>query len=83
MRYGVVMPLRIPAVLAFTVVGSAAAGALATSCGSGSGPLPDATACFVQCIPSGVGSNACTPPTCATGPSYNICPMGCTPDPVV
>ena len=79
------MSLRIPAVLAFTVlgvVGAAAAGAIATSCGDGSGPPDAAVACPVLCVPTGVGSNACTPPTCATGPNLDMCPTGCRPDPI-
>ena len=75
------MPLRIPAVLAFTVVGTAAAAGLA-SCGGGSPPPPDAMACLVRCVPTGVGSNSCTPPTCATGPNHDVCPMGCTTEPI-
>lgn len=84
MRYGAAMSLRIPAVLAFTVVGATAAGAAAAlSCGDGGAPpLDAATLCSVQCIPSGVGSNGCTPPTCATGPNHDVCPIGCTPDPI-
>lgn len=85
MRYGAAMPLRIPAVLAFTVlgvVGAAAGVAGALSCGGGSAPPSDAITCVRRCIPTGVGSNACTPPTCATGSSFDICPMGCTPEPI-
>jgi hypothetical protein len=80
MRYGAAMALRIPAVLAFTVVG-AAAGAIALSCG-GSTPSPDAMTCPVRCIPTGAGSNACTPPTCASGPNHDVCPTGCMPEPI-
>lgn len=78
------MPLRIPAVLASTVlgvVGATAAGMAAVSCG-GSAPPPDAMVCPVRCIPSDTGSNACTPPTCATGPNHDVCPMGCRPEPI-
>ncbi|HEX3475642.1 MAG TPA: hypothetical protein VHT91_11500 [Kofleriaceae bacterium] len=75
------MPLRIPAVLAFTVIG-AAAGAAALSCHGTGVPPTDAMLCSVQCIPSGPGSNACTPPICATGPNHDVCPTGCTPDPI-
>lgn len=82
MRYGTAMSLRIPAVLAFTVAGAAAAGAAAAlSCG-GSAPPSDAMACVRHCITTGVGSNACTPPTCPTGPNSDICPTGCTLEPV-
>jgi hypothetical protein len=84
MRYGVAMALRIPAVLAFTVVGATAAGAaVALSCGGRGAPPPDAaTNCLVYCIPTDAGSNGCTPPTCATGPNHDVCPMGCRPDPI-
>jgi hypothetical protein len=79
MRYGVAMALRIPAVLAFTVVGATAA---ALSCGGTGAPPPDAMLCSVQCIPTDAGSNGCTPPTCATGPNHDVCPVGCKPDPI-
>lgn len=82
MRYGAAMSLRIPAVLAFTVVGAAAGAAAALSCHGTSAPPPDAMLCSVQCIPSGTGSNGCTPPTCATGPNHDVCPMGCIPEPI-
>lgn len=78
------MPLRIPAVLASTVlgiVGGTAAGVAAVSCG-GSAPPPDAMVCPVRCIPIDTGSNGCTPPTCATGPNHDVCPTGCTPEPI-
>jgi hypothetical protein len=86
MRYTArAMPLRIPAVLAFTVLGAVgAAGAVAAlGCGGDASP-PDAMvgACLVYCIPSGSGSNSCTPATCATGPGHDVCPMGCAPDPM-
>lgn len=84
MRYGHAMSLRIPAVLASTVlgvVGATAAGVSAVSCG-GNTPAPDAMVCPVACVPQGSGSNACTPPTCATGPNHDMCPMGCTPQPI-
>jgi hypothetical protein len=82
MRYGVAMALRIPAVLAFTLVGATAAGVAAVSCHGTGAPPPDAMLCSVPCIPSGVGSNGCTPPTCATGPNHDVCPVGCKPDPI-
>jgi hypothetical protein len=81
MRYGPAMSLRIPAVLAFTVVGAAAAGVTAGSCGGGA-PAPDAMVCPVVCVAQGSGSNACTPPTCAAGPNHDMCPAGCTPQPI-
>jgi hypothetical protein len=85
MRYGAAMSLRIPAVLASTVlgvVGAAAGAAGALSCGGGSAPAPDAMSCPVVCVPQGAGSNECTPPTCATGPNHDGCPMGCIPEPI-
>jgi len=85
MRYGAAMALRIPAVLASTVlgvVGGTAVGAAALSCGGGRAPAPDAMSCPVICVPQGAGSNGCTPPTCATGPNHDGCPMGCAPEPI-
>lgn len=84
MRYGVAMPLRIPAVLASTVlgiVGATAAGVAAVSCG-GNPPAPDAMVCPVRCIPIDTGSNGCRPPTCAGGPNHDVCPTGCRPEPI-
>jgi hypothetical protein len=84
MRYGAAMPLRIPAVLASTVlgvIGAAAAGVAAVSCG-GSAPAPDAMVCPVVCVAQGSGSNDCTPPTCATGNNHDMCPAGCVPQPI-
>jgi len=76
------MPLRIPAVLAFTVVGAAAiAGGLAASCG-GSPPGPDASSCPVICVPQGTGTSSCPPTTCATGSNHDVCPAGCVPEPI-
>ena len=85
MRYPVAMALRIPAVLASTVlgvVGATAAGVAAMSCHGTYAPPPDAMVCSVHCIPTGAGSNACTPPTCPTGPNHDVCPMGCAPEPI-
>jgi hypothetical protein len=84
LRYGVAMPLRVPAVLAFTVVGGAAVlGAVAAAgCGNGTPPA-DAIACSVICVPQGSGSNACTPAVCATGANHDVCPAGCVPEPIV
>ena len=75
------MPLRIPAALAFTVVGAAASVA-ALGCGDEK-PKLDASTCEVLCIPgsSGTGSN-CPPPTCATGSNHDMCPAGCIPQPI-
>ena len=67
--------LRIPAVLAFTVVGAAAA------CGDGK-PTLDASTCQTYCIPQAPGGNNCPPPTCATGIRHDVCPAGCLPEPV-
>ena len=74
------MPLRFPAVLAFTVVG-AAAGAIAASCG-GEAPAPDAASCPVICVAPDAGPSACPPSTCATGDNHDICPTGCVPEPI-
>jgi hypothetical protein len=79
-RYGRAMPLRIPAVLAFTVVGVAAA--VGAGCGNGT-PAPDAMACSVICVPQGSGSNGCTPAVCASGSNHDVCPAGCVPEPIV
>jgi hypothetical protein len=73
--------LRIPAALAFTVVGTVAASAV--SCDGGT-PRQDARACQVLCIPQGGGSSsACPLPTCATGSNHDVCPPGCVPEPIV
>jgi hypothetical protein len=80
MRYGAGMALRIPAVLAFTVVGATAAAAL--SCGGNGAPAPDAMVCPVVCVAHGSGSNGCTPPTCATGSNHDMCPAGCVAVPI-
>lgn len=72
-------PLRIPAVLAFTVIGGVAG---AAGCGD-SKPPADAMVCSVRCVPQGTGSNGCTPPTCAAGSNHDICPQGCVPEPIV
>ena len=77
------MPLRIPPVLAFTVVGGAAvAAAVLAGCGSGT-PGPDAMACSVICVPQGSGSTGCTPAVCAGGATHDVCPAGCVPEPIV
>lgn len=74
------MSLRIPAALAFTVVGAAAAASM-DSCG-GTTPEPDARACPVICVPQGSGSSNCPPTTCATGANHDMCPAGCIPEPI-
>ena len=83
MRYGVAMALRIPAVLAFTVLGATAVGATAAlSCGSSGAPAPDAMVCPVVCVAQGSGTSSCTPPICATGSNHDMCPAGCVPQPI-
>ncbi|HEY6175345.1 MAG TPA: hypothetical protein VIX73_12900 [Kofleriaceae bacterium] len=72
--------LRIPAVLAFTIVGGAVTAVVA--CGDGK-PGTDAGACSVVCVPRGSGSNGCTPATCAQGSNHDVCPVGCVPEPIV
>lgn len=72
-------PLRIPAVLAFTVLGAAAA-ASAGSCGDGK-PTVDAATC-VYCVYQSTDNGNCPFPTCATGEHQNICPAGCIPQPL-
>jgi hypothetical protein len=73
-------PLRIPAVLAFTVLGAGAA-ASAGSCGGGSTPTVDANSC-VLCVYQTVDNGNCPFPTCATGPNHDVCPAGCIIQPV-
>jgi hypothetical protein len=73
--------LRIPTVLAFTVIGGAVA-ASAGSCSSGK-PGVDAGVCSVICVPQGSGSNGCTPAVCASGVNHDVCPPGCVPEPIV
>lgn len=70
-------PLRIPTVLAYTVLGAG----IATAAGCGGGkPAADATCVF--CVPiEGSTTSACTTPTCATGKDQDICPEGCEPQP--
>jgi hypothetical protein len=71
--------LRIPAVLAFTVLGAAAAGSLG-SCAEDPPPAPDAACRY--CIYEAVDNGACPPPFCATGSNQDECPQGCIPAPV-
>jgi len=71
--------LRIPAVLAFTVVGAAAV-ASGASCGD---TKPVADARCVYCIYQGSDNGNCPPPTCATGSNQDVCPAGCVPEPIV
>ena len=72
------MALRIPTVLAFTVLGVAAAAA-AGSCGE---DKPRIVAGCVQCVYEGVDNGNCPFPTCATGSNSEMCPPGCIPAPV-
>lgn len=74
--------LRIPAVLAFTIVGGVVAAAGSAGCDGGK-PGGDAGACSVVCVPQGSGSNGCTPAVCATGANHDMCPPGCVPEPIV
>ena len=71
-------PLRIPAALAFTVLGVAAAGATATSCGD---PAPPVDAACVYCVYETLDNGNCPFPTCATGDEQDTCPEGCIPQP--
>jgi hypothetical protein len=73
-------PLRIPAVLAFTVLG-AAAGATAASCGDTRPPVDAGTTC-VHCVYQVTDNGNCPFPTCATGSNHDQCPAGCIPEPV-
>jgi hypothetical protein len=76
------MPLRIPAALAFTVLGAAAGAVAAVGCGDEK-PAADASTCDVLCIAQSGGSGSnCPPPTCATGDDHDICPAGCVPQPL-
>lgn len=73
-------PLRIPAVLAFTVLGAAAA-ASTGSCGD-SKPAPADAATCRYCVYQTVDNGNCPFPTCATGDDHDMCPAGCIPAPV-
>ena len=70
--------LRIPAVLAFTVVGVAASMS-ASSC-SESKPTVDASCRY--CVYETVDNGNCPFPTCATGSQQDQCPPGCIPAPI-
>jgi len=70
--------LRIPAALAFTVLG-VGAGSTATSCGN---EQPTVDAGCVYCIYESVDNGNCPFPTCATGSHSDQCPAGCIPAPV-
>jgi len=70
-------PLRIPAALAFTLLGAA--------CGKAASPPIDAAVADAACVPCiyQAGDNGnCPPPTCATGANHDVCPEGCIPAPV-
>jgi hypothetical protein len=74
--------LRVPAVLAFAVIGASAAAAL-VACGDDSAKKPDAaTSCLTYCVYQGSDTGACPFPTCATGSNHDMCPAGCLPEPV-
>ena len=73
-------PLRIPAVLAFTVVGTTL-GTVAASCGDHK-PTVDAGAVCVHCVYQSVDNGNCPFPTCATGSNHDQCPPGCIPEPM-
>jgi hypothetical protein len=70
------MSLRLPAALAFTVVGTVAA----VSCGE-SRPTADARCRY--CVYQGSDNGNCPPPTCATGANRDRCPAGCILEPIV
>ncbi len=72
-------PLRVPAVLAFTVLGAGVA-VSAASCGEGK-PTVDANTC-VLCVYQTVDNGNCPFPTCATGTNHDVCPAGCIIQPV-
>ena len=72
-------PLRIPTMLAFTVLGAAAAGST-ESCGEDK-PKLDAATCVI-CVYQTVDNGNCPFPTCATGDHQDVCPEGCIPQPV-
>lgn len=72
-------PLRIPVVLAFTVLAAAVA-ASTGSCGEDK-PTVDAATC-VYCVYQTVDNGNCPFPTCATGDGQDVCPEGCIPQPV-
>jgi len=81
MRRDQTKPLRIPAVLAFTVLGAAAV-ASTGSCGEDKPkPKVDAATC-VHCVYQSADNGNCPFPTCATGSNHDVCPEGCIPEPV-
>jgi hypothetical protein len=73
-------PLRIPAVLAFTVLGAGIA-ASTGSCGNGAKPTADASTCVI-CVYQSADNGNCPFPTCATGSDHDVCPEGCIIQPV-
>jgi hypothetical protein len=75
-------PLRIPAVLAFSVLGTAMAAATG-SCGDDK-PNVDAgieAGTCVYCVYETADNGNCPFPTCATGDRQDVCPEGCIPQP--
>ena len=75
-------PLRIPAVLVFSVLGVTAAVTAASCGGKDTKPTIDAAATCVPCVYAGSDNGNCPPPTCATGSNHDVCPDGCIPAPV-
>jgi len=68
-------PLRIPAVLAFTLGAGVAC--------DDHGKHPDASgSCQVLCVYQSVDNGNCPFPTCATGSNMDVCPQGCIPEPI-
>ena len=72
-------PLRLPTVLAFTVVGVTAAAA-AGSCRDNRQPPSDASC--IYCVYESGDNGNCPFPTCATGSNQDQCPAGCVPAPI-
>lgn len=69
--------LKVPATLAFVVVGGAAIVApLMTSCGGESPPIDAANTCELFCIPDGTDAGTGMCDSCADA---GACPAGCTP----
>jgi hypothetical protein len=73
-------PLRIPAVLACTVVTAVVTVAAISSCGDEK-PKLDA-GCERYCIYEASDNGNCPFPTCATGSNHDQCPPGCIPTPI-
>jgi hypothetical protein len=78
--------LRIPQVLAFTVLAASSIAGIAIACGGGQSPPTEAgpvidvieSTCDAFCIPDGTDAGVCPEPAfCADGAGN--CPAGCTP----